>query len=559
MFARSYSRGAYALFFGCVASTGVAGCTSSAEGEPSAAALTLAQGKALACGPRHVSANQGSDVDAAGAPNECRLPEAPCRTIQRAADAACAGDEVAIGAGDYVENVVVRKALTLAGESRRTTRLRPAVSAPAPCENGTLCGGAASSVVLVQADHVTVRDLSIDGDNPSLTSGVVVGGADVDARNGIITNNLAGSFGDLRVERVRVINVYLRGIQIGNGGSFVFRGNVVRNVRGSGQSVAIFNFGGAGTIEGNLVFDANDAISSNHSRGTRMAGNGVHGSGSGLHTDNAGDAASSSPDRIEANAVTGCSPDGYGVWALLPYVAPTVRENLVLGCAVGLAAFGQGAPVAPAFTRNFVDGGRLKDSVGFYATNDQLGFGAGNARVAFSGNALRNNDFGAHLEQLAGFALAVELTCSAIVGNDTGVLASSAAGPLVGSSLRGNVIADSELVGVDATGLAEGPLDATGNFWGCFGGPGAQGCDDVAGDVATLPFLPFPVPCAGPAARAGEAGRAALDALVAEGHEEGLLIEHQTERAPQQADVGRPLSGQASSAPSRRRLGPASL
>ncbi|HEU4533413.1 MAG TPA: hypothetical protein VFS00_04820, partial [Polyangiaceae bacterium] len=137
----SYSRGAYALLLGCVASAGVAGCTG---GEGEGADSARAQGEALvACGTRHVSAREGSDVDAAGAPNECLLPASPCRTIQRAADAACAGDEVAIGRGDYVENVVVRKALTLAGRGRRATRLFPAVSAPAPCENGTLCGGAA--------------------------------------------------------------------------------------------------------------------------------------------------------------------------------------------------------------------------------------------------------------------------------------------------------------------------------------------------------------------------------------------------------------------------------
>src|SRR5262249_50593548 len=157
----------------------------------------------------------------------------------------------------------------------------------------------------------------------------------------------------------------------------------------------------------------------NHSRGTRAAGNLVVASGSGVHTDNAGDPAGSSPDLVEGNAVVACTEGGFGVWALLPYVAPTLRDNLVLGCSVGLGAFGQGAPSVPSFTGNVVDGWGAEGSVGFLATNDQLGFGQGDASVAFSGNALVHNTYGAYLEQLSGFDLDVDIACSALVDNGT--------------------------------------------------------------------------------------------------------------------------------------------
>jgi nitrous oxidase accessory protein NosD len=507
---RLYPRRAGAWLFGGIVAAGAVGCAGPANGEVGSAALAAT---AAACGTRHVSARRGHDEGPAGQPNDCLDGAAPCRTAQHAVDVACAGDEVALRRGVFRENVVINKPLTLAGRGRSTV-LRPAVSNPNPCETGSLCGGAASNVVLVAAHHVTVRDLSVDGDNPDLKSGVVAGGVDVDARNGIITNNLLGSFDDLRVERVRVRNVFLRGIQVGNGGTFAFVGNRVRNVQGSDASVGIFNFGAAGLVEANVVVDANDGISSNHSRGTIMVGNRVRGSGSGLHADNAGDAAGSSPDVIAGNEVIDCTDDdGSGVWALLPYVAPGIYDNLVVGCAVGLGVFGQGAPAAPTFAGNVVDGWGDDASVGFFATNDQLGFGAGNAAASFVGNDLRQSGVGVYLAQQPGRALAVEAMCNVIRDNGVGVLVESGGAPLAGGSLRDNEIAESRGVGVDA--LAAGPFDASENFWGCAEGPGGEYCDEAVGDVTTDPFATAPPPCTG--AVADRAGAAAQEALGDEG------------------------------------------
>jgi hypothetical protein len=96
----------------------------------------------------------------------------------------------------------------------------------------------------------------------------------------------------------------------------------------------------------------------------------------------------------------------------------------------------------------------------------------------------------------------------------TGINLSSGAGgtPITGTVIRGNTI-DNEAedvvistpanvdlhfnnllgreIGVD--NLDGGAVNATNNYWGCFGGPGARGCSTTSGPVAFVPFLRIPV------------------------------------------------------------------
>ncbi len=112
-------------------------------------------------------------------------------SIQAAIEAATPGATITIGAGSYTENLVVDKSVTLQGSGVHTV-IYPAVSNPV-CSPGSLCEGNASSIILVQANNVTITKVKLEGDNPTLTSGVVRGGKDIDARNGIITNHAAGN------------------------------------------------------------------------------------------------------------------------------------------------------------------------------------------------------------------------------------------------------------------------------------------------------------------------------------------------------------------------------
>jgi hypothetical protein len=314
-------------------------------------------------------------------------------TIQRAIDIATPGNTINIAAGTYIENVIVNKSVTLAGVGAGTI-VQPAVSNPV-CTPGSLCGGAASNVFLVQANNVIIHDLTVDGDNPALTGGFDKGGANIDARNGIIKNTDA-TYNNLEVYNVTVKNIYLRGIY-STGGSFNFHHNTVTNVQAEGASIAMFAWGGPGIMANNTVSNANDAISANHSNGIQFLNNIVTLSGSGIHTDNSGDAGGVA-DLIQGNNVdcTG-KPGAYGIWVFVPYIAPTVNNNIVTNCSVGLSAWGQGAAVTTQFTNNTVTGDLSHESVGAYITTDLISWGYSDVSVNFSGNVFTNFETGVYL------------------------------------------------------------------------------------------------------------------------------------------------------------------
>jgi hypothetical protein len=327
-------------------------------------------------------------------------------------------DLVKIGAGVYTENITVTKEVELRGLSQPATKIIPAISNPDCGGSGgaSLCAGA-SNVILVQANNVTIDQLTIDGNNPSLNSGTVVNGSDVDARNGIITNHVAGVYNNLNVHNVQVQNIFLRGIYASSGGSFNFANNTVVNTRGNSSSIAIFNFGGSGSITNNTVINANDAIASNWSTGTTYTGNSVSNSGSGIHTDNNGGFGGNA-DLIMNNQVSAnASPNGYGIWVFAPYRSVVVKNNVVTGIDVGLASAGQQAAVTTTFSGNFVNGQNSPGSTGVYVTTDLFGFGTSNVSAVFENNIILNNTDGFYLESQSGKSLILSAHNNAIVGN----------------------------------------------------------------------------------------------------------------------------------------------
>src|SRR5262249_43981271 len=141
----------------------------------------------------------------------------PYTGINEAIAALPPGSIVTIGAGKYTENVVANKAVTLQGAGT-STEVVPAVSNP-ECSPGSLCGGEASNIILVEASNVTISNMILNGNNTGIVSGVERGGQDIDARNGIITNHLLGeTFNNLTVTKVKVANVFLRGVYQSSGG-----------------------------------------------------------------------------------------------------------------------------------------------------------------------------------------------------------------------------------------------------------------------------------------------------------------------------------------------------
>jgi len=392
-------------------------------------------------------------------------------SIQSAINAAAPGATITIAAGTYDENVVATKPVTLQGSGTGTV-IVPAVSNPV-CSPGSLCGGAASNIILVQADNVTVANMKLEGDNPGLTSGVTVGGKDIDARNGIITNHSLGTFNGLTVSKVTVADVYLRGLYASSGGTFNFTHDTVENVQAEEASIAIFSFEGSGVVSHNKVNGANDAISANWSKGIQFLNNKVSNSSSGIHTDNNGGSGGVA-DLIQGNKVSACKSNGYGIWVFAPYLSATVSSNKVTGCYIGLAAFGsQVSGQGPSFSSNKVDGTGAtttdpSGTYGAYLTTDLLGFAFGDLTAALSGNSIQHFGTGVYVtqsdpspEQPAGGQATVTASNNSIQANTAG-----------------------------AKGQPGTVVKAQNNWWGCKAGPNAGGnCESTTGTVAYTPWL----------------------------------------------------------------------
>jgi hypothetical protein len=404
-------------------------------------------------------------------------------SIQAAINAALPSGTVKVGPGHYVENLTISNPVTLVGSGNATV-VYPAFSSPNPpvCDGGgTFCGdpAAVSNMIMVQANDVTIKNMTLEGDNPTNNSGIVVGGADIDARNGIIENWTLGTFTNLTVSHVTVRDMYLRGIEaVGaiKGETFTFDENTVANVQGSPSSIAVFNSGGSGVISGNKVSGSNDAISANWSFGTQFVNNVVTNSASGIHTDNNGGAGGSA-DLIRDNTVRDCMKDGYGIWVFATYVSQVVDGNDVKGCYVGLAVFGSQSPgQGPTFSNNVVNGRGATTSdpsgtYGAYVATDLLGYGAADVNTTFTGDSFKNFTTGLFVTQTTFF---------------------SGSG---GSSHQATVTAHGDIFrnnGVGANGELGTIVNATGSWWGCARGPNTPGCDTALGTVGFTPWLAKP-------------------------------------------------------------------
>lgn len=393
-------------------------------------------------------------------------------SINSAITALPPGSVITIAAGEYKENVVVNKEVTLKG-SGATTIVYPGVSKP-ECGPGSLCGGEASNIVLVEANNVAISSMTLNGNNPTISSGVERGGQDIDARNGIIQNFNAGTFNGFSVSHVKVENVFLRGIYASAEGTFDLTHDTVENVQGNESSIAMFDFGGSGVMSANKVTSANDAISANWSTGTQFTKNIIKKSGSGVHTDNNGGKGGSA-DLISGNRVSECPTNGYGVFVFAPYVSATVTSNSIKGCAVGLAAFGsQVSGEGPKFVSNTVSGiGAIstepEGTVGAYITTDLLGFGFADVTATLTGNTLTR------------FGTGLLVTQTKPSEEDE-----------AGGQATVNADSDNQFTAdqTGANGEEKTVVSAKEDWWGCAAGPNQAGaCTSAIGTVEYVPWL----------------------------------------------------------------------
>jgi hypothetical protein len=411
-------------------------------------------------------------------------------TIQEAINHASNGDTVTIDPGTYVENLTVDKSITLAGAGQGNTVIEPAFTG-ADVPGGSLAPGS-SNVILVRAANVTIHDLTVDGDNPALAGGSDVGGANIDARNGIITDNNAGGFDNLHVQDVTVRNIFLRGIYSFGGSGLHVADSTVDNVQGNFASIGIFNSHGTGVIERNTVSRSNDAISANWSRGTQFLNNTITDSASGIHTDNNGGEGGVA-DLIQGNTVrdgTVAPNTSYGIWDFVNYLNVRIVDNTVDNVDVGLAQFGRAVSTANTlFDGNTVRGGDRPDSIGVYVTTWDIGFGTFDASATLTDNSVQGFDQGVFAERtsdaLPGQTARLVADGNDITRNHTGVHVSGGVALLQGNDLNRNDKAgllvenggkvDAGQVGAGATNFTGLGVSAGGNDFSKYGqGNGAN-------------------------------------------------------------------------------------
>ena len=118
-------------------------------------------------------------------------------TIQGGIDRVASGGTVNVAAGTYVEDVVVNKPLALLGPNANTcpnagVRAPEAIVIPASSDPDPY-SPTSEIVIYVYTSNVTISGFTVDGDNPAITSGILVGAADVDAAEGIVSYEGVGS------------------------------------------------------------------------------------------------------------------------------------------------------------------------------------------------------------------------------------------------------------------------------------------------------------------------------------------------------------------------------
>lgn len=388
-------------------------------------------------------------------------------SISEAVTAAAPEATIYVAAGDYVDNVIVDRAVTVLGDGQSATKVMPALANPdcsAGGGSGVMCAGGtvpASVVFLVTAADVEIAHLTVDGINPALGAGVA-------ARMGISTDPSGSAFNNFHVHDTTIRNIHRLGL-LQERSTFTFSNNTIHDITGPGSD-AIFSRAGSGVIENNVVSGTTYGITTNQSSGTKIRHNSVSAIVSSIQTDNINNHAETF--EIHDNQVD-CQgePGAYGFLVFAPNVDVEVRHNQVAGCAVALAALsGRTTPGTLGVVRfigNRVDGtdsDNPTNSLGVYATTNAFGFGHHDHSVELVGNDITGFAAGVYTGRTGGKSLYVEARHNRIVGNDIGWADD---GPVAGSS------------------------DFVNNWWGCNEGPNDPDglCDTSTGVGDVEPWL----------------------------------------------------------------------
>ena len=168
------------------------------------------------------------------------------QSIQNGIDGALAGGTVQVASGTYIEELLIDKPLTVLGanagvDPNNAVRGAESVIMPSVSDPTYTTG---TEMVIIGAENVTFDGFTVDGDNPSLNSGVVFNGADVDAGYGIdgpgssnprvtVQNNIVRNIGEF--------GIFFYGSNAANAVNSTVKNNLVDNIPGQvfGQGIHI--------------------------------------------------------------------------------------------------------------------------------------------------------------------------------------------------------------------------------------------------------------------------------------------------------------------------------
>ena len=105
-------------------------------------------------------------------------------TIQAGIDAVGSGGAVNVNVGKYIENITINKSVSLLGPNAGLSGDAMARGAEAVLYTAVNDSND-TTIINLQASNVTISGLKIDGDNPYMAGGTMVGLADVNAAEGI--------------------------------------------------------------------------------------------------------------------------------------------------------------------------------------------------------------------------------------------------------------------------------------------------------------------------------------------------------------------------------------